>query len=163
MTNTCSRSPAQFMVQLTSPPPHGLLIRQRPTLTFPPVLSLHIYYWWLILRIHLHLPSLEVAQPFWRIRARDKPECQYVRARDPETRPFAWRTILPAYYARGDSLLAVYYWSSEPLLLMAPSRSGLRPRRASPLVSRRCVGLQIRDRTQGCWLVNLRHAWRRWI
>ncbi|CAE6441357.1 unnamed protein product [Rhizoctonia solani] len=37
--------------------PEGVLIRQRATLTFPPVLALHITYWWLIL--HLNFFSVE--------------------------------------------------------------------------------------------------------
>ncbi|CAE6403335.1 unnamed protein product [Rhizoctonia solani] len=33
--------------------PDGLLIRQRATLTQPPILALHIRYWWSILNLHL--------------------------------------------------------------------------------------------------------------
>ncbi|CAE6426479.1 unnamed protein product [Rhizoctonia solani] len=35
--------------------PESVLIRQRSTLTFPPVLALHITYWWFILHSHLSL------------------------------------------------------------------------------------------------------------
>ncbi|CAE6534479.1 unnamed protein product [Rhizoctonia solani] len=37
--------------------PEGVLIRQRSALTIPPVLALHITYWWFIL--HSHLPLAE--------------------------------------------------------------------------------------------------------
>ncbi|GAB1520985.1 hypothetical protein RhiTH_004074 [Rhizoctonia solani] len=37
--------------------PDGVMIRQRATLTFPPILTLHITYWWFIL--HSHFPLAE--------------------------------------------------------------------------------------------------------
>ncbi|CAE6403373.1 unnamed protein product [Rhizoctonia solani] len=35
--------------------PESVMIRQRASLTFPPVLALHVTYWWLILQSHLSL------------------------------------------------------------------------------------------------------------
>ncbi|KAJ1303610.1 hypothetical protein OPQ81_011794 [Rhizoctonia solani] len=46
--------------------PEGVLIRQRSVLTFPPVLALHITYWWFILNSHLTLAdqiSLSTTEP----------------------------------------------------------------------------------------------------
>ncbi|KAH7322040.1 hypothetical protein B0J17DRAFT_710755 [Rhizoctonia solani] len=46
--------------------PEGVLIRQRATLTFPPVLALHITYWWFILYSHVSVAeqiSLSTPEP----------------------------------------------------------------------------------------------------
>ncbi|EUC54360.1 hypothetical protein RSOL_042540 [Rhizoctonia solani AG-3 Rhs1AP] len=46
--------------------PESVMIRQRASLTFPPVLALHVMYWWLILQSHLSLVeqvSASVAEP----------------------------------------------------------------------------------------------------
>ncbi|KAG8726238.1 hypothetical protein FRC11_000527, partial [Ceratobasidium sp. 423] len=46
--------------------PEGVLIRQRSALTVPPVLALHIAYWWLILYSHLPLAeqiSISTSEP----------------------------------------------------------------------------------------------------
>ncbi|CAE7198079.1 unnamed protein product [Rhizoctonia solani] len=46
--------------------PESVLIRQRSALTFPPVLALHITYWWLILHSHLSLAekiNLSTSEP----------------------------------------------------------------------------------------------------
>ncbi|QRW20486.1 Fungal Zn(2)-Cys(6) binuclear cluster domain [Rhizoctonia solani] len=56
------RSPIDVHLQLDTwfnSVPNNLLVRQRSTLTQPPILALHIRYWWSIL--DLHLPHIDIS------------------------------------------------------------------------------------------------------